>query len=63
MGEILSTGRVRAVGVSNFEPKHLRRIIEATGLTPAVNQIELHPYLRQDELRALHTELDIVTES
>ena len=63
MGEILSTGRVRAVGVSNFEPKHLRRIIEATGLTPAVNQIELHPYLRQDELRALHTELGIVTES
>ena len=63
MGEILSTGRVRAVGVSNFEPKHLRRIIEATGLTPAVNQIELHPYLRQDELRALHAELGIVTES
>ena len=63
MGEILSTGRVRAVGVSNFETKHLRRIIEATGLTPAVNQIELHPYLRQDELRALHAELGIVTES
>lgn len=63
MGEILSTGRVRAVGVSNHQPWHLRRIIEATGLTPAVNQIELHPYLRQDELRALHAELGVVTES
>ena len=63
MGEILSTGRVRAVGVSNHQPWHLRRIIEATGLTPAVNQIELHPYLRQDEPRALHAELGVVTES
>ncbi|WP_250708085.1 aldo/keto reductase [Actinomyces sp. 217892] len=63
MGEILSTGRVRAVGVSNHQPAHLRRIIEATCLTPAVNQVELHPYLRQDELRALHAELGVVTES
>lgn len=63
MIEILESGRVRAIGVSNHQPEHLRRIIEATGVTPAVNQIELHPRLIQSELRRLHDELGIVTES
>lgn len=60
---LLETGRVRAVGVSNFQPEHLRAIIDATGVVPAVNQIEVNPYLTQEPLRALHAELGIVTEA
>ena len=56
-------GLARAIGVSNFQPAHLRRIIDETGVTPAVNQIELHPYLQQPGLRREHAELGIVTES
>ena len=63
MSDILESGRVRAIGVSNFQADHLRTIIEATGVTPAVNQIELHPYLSQEPLRALHSSLGVVTES
>lgn len=63
MIEILGTGRVRAIGVSNFKAEHLRTIVGATGVVPAVNQVELHPYLGQRELRAVHDELGIVTES
>ncbi|WP_167146912.1 aldo/keto reductase [Actinomyces sp. ZJ308] len=63
MIEILHSGRVRAIGVSNFQPEHLHRIIEATGVVPAVNQIELHPWLVQSELRRVHAQLGIATES
>jgi 2,5-diketo-D-gluconate reductase A len=56
-------GIVRSVGVSNFTAEHLRTVIEATGVTPAVNQIELHPSFPQEELRAVHAELGIVTEA
>lgn len=56
-------GLIRSIGVSNFLPEHLRRIIDATGVTPAVNQIELHPYFPQTEQLAVHAELGIVTES
>jgi diketogulonate reductase-like aldo/keto reductase len=56
-------GRVRAVGVSNFQPAHLRRLVDAIGEVPAVNQVELHPWLQQHELRALHRELGIATEA
>jgi len=63
MVDILGGGRVRAVGVSNYQPDHLRAIIAATGVTPAVNQVEIHPYLTQKPLRALHRELGIVTEA
>jgi diketogulonate reductase-like aldo/keto reductase len=56
-------GLVRAIGVSNFQPAHLRRIIDETGVTPAANQIELHPYLQQPGLRREHADLGIVTES
>ncbi len=45
-------GLVRSVGVSNFTPLHLDRVVEATGVTPAVNQIELHPYFPQERMRA-----------
>jgi 2,5-diketo-D-gluconate reductase A len=56
-------GLARQIGVSNFQPAHLERIIEATGETPAVNQVELHPRLVQAELRAVHERLGIVTEA
>ncbi|MEU2508444.1 aldo/keto reductase [Streptomyces sp. NPDC007863] len=56
-------GRIRAAGVSNFQPEHLRRLLDDATLTPAVNQIELHPALRQSELRAFHREHGIATEA
>jgi 2,5-diketo-D-gluconate reductase A len=56
-------GRVRAVGVCNFHLPHLMRLEAETGELPAINQIELHPYLQQAELRAFHAERGIVTES
>ncbi len=54
---------MRSIGVSNFTGDHLRRIIDETGVTPAVNQIELHPYFPQVEMRAVNEELGIRTES
>jgi 2,5-diketo-D-gluconate reductase A len=56
-------GLVRSIGVSNFTEAHLTRIIEDTGVTPAVNQVELHPYFPQADLRAVHERLGIRTES
>lgn len=56
-------GLVRSIGVSNFEPEHLERIIEATGVTPAVNQVELHPRFSQAPLRKVHDTLGIRTQS
>lgn len=56
-------GRVRAIGVSNFQPDHLRTLLDATDVVPAVNQIELHPWLQQHRLRELHDQLGIRTEA
>jgi 2,5-diketo-D-gluconate reductase A len=56
-------GLARSIGVSNFQPDHLRRIVDETGVTPSVNQIELHPYLQQPGLRRDHAERGIVTEA
>jgi diketogulonate reductase-like aldo/keto reductase len=56
-------GLARAIGVSNFQPAHLRRVIDETGVTPALNQIELHPYLTQSTLRAVNAEHGIATEA
>jgi diketogulonate reductase-like aldo/keto reductase len=61
--ELGADGRARAIGVSNFHIPHLERIIEDTGVVPAVNQIELHPALQQAELRAFHEEHGILTEA
>ena len=55
--------RVRSIGVSNFEPEHLRLLVDATGIVPAVNQVELHPLLQQQELREVHAQLGIATEA
>lgn len=56
-------GRVRAIGVSNFQPAHLDRLLQTAEVVPAVNQIELHPWLQQEELRSKHRELGIMTEA
>jgi len=56
-------GRAKSVGVSNFTVSHLQQIIDATGVTPSVNQIELHPGFQQRELAAYHAEHGIITES
>ncbi|HEY6740379.1 MAG TPA: aldo/keto reductase [Actinopolymorphaceae bacterium] len=60
--KLYADGRVRAIGVSNFHPHHLQRLFDETEIVPAINQIELHPYLQQHELRKLHRERGIVTE-
>jgi 2,5-diketo-D-gluconate reductase A len=56
-------GRIRSIGVSNFNPDHLERIVGETGVTPAVNQIELHPNFQQRDKRDFHKERNIVIES
>ena len=61
--KLRADGRVRAIGVSNFQPTHLHRLFEESGTVPAVNQIELHPKLQQANLRAFHAEHDIKTEA
>lgn len=61
--EIQEAGKARSIGVSNHPVAQLREVIEATGVTPVIHQIELHPYFQQRELRALHAELGIVTEA
>ncbi|RBY76534.1 aldo/keto reductase [Blastococcus sp. TF02-09] len=63
MEEIYASGRCRAIGVSNFNAHHLRRLFAETEVRPAVNQIEVHPYLAQDDLRAFDAEHEIVTEA
>ncbi|ALE92204.1 oxidoreductase [Arthrobacter alpinus] len=60
---LYAQGRVRAIGVSNFEPEHLHQLLDACDVVPAVNQIELHPWLQQRQLRALHAELGIATQA
>lgn len=61
--DLREQGKVRSIGVSNFTEKMLTRLIDETGFTPAVNQVELHPYFPQDALRAFHDDHDIRTMS
>jgi diketogulonate reductase-like aldo/keto reductase len=61
--KLAAEGRVRAIGVSNFNAEYLRRLFAETGTVPAVNQVELHPHFPQTELRALHAEHGIATEA
>ncbi|WP_298825411.1 aldo/keto reductase [uncultured Planococcus sp.] len=56
-------GLVRSIGVSNFLPEHLERIIQETGVTPSINQVELHPFFNQEEQRRVHAEHSIQTQS
>jgi 2,5-diketo-D-gluconate reductase A len=61
--ELQAEGLVRSIGVSNFQSSHLERIIEATGVIPAINQVELHPHFQQIGLRREHEEHRILTEA
>lgn len=61
--EIYRSGRVKAIGVSNFQPHHLRRLMDGSVVVPAVNQIEVHPYLTQDAVRSFGAEHGIATEA
>jgi len=61
--KLLSDGKVRAIGVSNFVPEHLERLLADTSIVPAVNQIEVHPYFQQTALQRLHAEHGILTQA
>ncbi|OKK04339.1 oxidoreductase [Streptomyces sp. CB03234] len=61
--KIYADGRARAIGVSNFLPEHLERLLGETSVVPALNQIELHPQLQQAESRAFHARHGILTEA
>ena len=61
--EFYRDGRARSIGVSNFQPHHLRRLHNECEITPAVNQIEIHPYLTQDDIRAFCAEHQIAVEA
>ena len=61
--KIYADGRARAIGVSNFQPHHLRHLLEETSVVPAVNQVELHPFFQQADLRAADAQHGIVTEA
>jgi 2,5-diketo-D-gluconate reductase A len=61
--ELQQEGLVRTIGVSNFEAEHLERVIAETGVTPAINQVELHPYFQQVGLRREHERLGVLTEA
>jgi 2,5-diketo-D-gluconate reductase A len=61
--QLLAEGAVRAIGVSNFLPEHLQKVIDLGGTVPAINQIELHPVLQQQDVAAFNTAHGIVTEA
>jgi 2,5-diketo-D-gluconate reductase A len=61
--EFVKDGRARSIGVSNFQPAHLDRLAEETGTVPAVNQVEVHPYFTNEEVRAYGTDHDIAIEA
>jgi 2,5-diketo-D-gluconate reductase A len=61
--EIYASGRARSIGVSNFQPTHLRRVVQEADVVPAVNQIEVHPFLTQDDVRAVNAEHGVATEA
>ncbi len=63
LAQIKADGLARSIGVSNFTPAHLQRLLDETGIVPVVNQVELHPRMQQHELRAFHARHRIVTES
>lgn len=63
MIELQRAGRVRSIGVSNFTEQHVQRLLDETGVAPAINQVESHPWLPQHELRAFHREHGIVTQA
>lgn len=63
MIQLRDEGLAKSIGVCNFNIDHLQKLLDKTGVTPVVNQIELHPHFQQSELRAFHAEQDIITEA
>ncbi|WP_058301113.1 aldo/keto reductase [Gorillibacterium timonense] len=63
MIEARKRGYIRSIGVCNFLPEHIDRLVKETGVKPSLNQIELHPFFNQEEMRRYHAEQGIVTES
>ncbi|MBT3167183.1 aldo/keto reductase [Streptomyces sp. Vc74B-19] len=63
MIKLREEGLVRSIGVSNFTPAHIDRLEKETGVLPSVNQIELHPFFPQEELRAHHADKGVLTQS
>jgi diketogulonate reductase-like aldo/keto reductase len=61
--KLLADGKVRAIGVSNFMPGHLERLLSQISVVPAVNQIEVHPYFQQTALQRLHAEHGVLTQA
>ena len=61
--KLLADGKVRAIGVSNFMPEHIERLLAGTDIVPAVNQIEVHPYFQQAALQRLHQQHGILTQA
>ncbi len=61
--KLLADGKVRAIGVSNFMPSQMEKLLEATNIVPAVNQVELHPYFTQPDVQAINTKHGIVTQA
>ncbi|WP_432478298.1 aldo/keto reductase [Nocardioides sp. GXQ0305] len=63
LAELAKEGRATSVGVSNFQPDHLDRIVQETGVVPVVNQVEVHPYFRNETVRAANAGYEIATEA
>ncbi len=63
MIEFQRDGRARSIGVSNFQPHHLDRLADETDVVPSINQIEIHPYLTQEDLRRYDADHGIATEA
>lgn len=63
MASFVEDGRAASVGVSNFQPAHLQRIVDETGVVPVINQVEVHPYFTNEEVRAANAEHGIATEA
>jgi 2,5-diketo-D-gluconate reductase A len=61
--EFYRDGRARSIGLSNFQVAHVRRLVQESDVVPAVNQIEVHPYLGNEEVRAANADFGIVTEA
>jgi 2,5-diketo-D-gluconate reductase A len=61
--EAQEAGRTRSIGVSNFQPAHLDRIVEETGVVPVVNQVEVHPFFANEDVRAANQRHGVLTEA
>ena len=63
MASFVEDGRAASVGVSNFQPAHLQRLVDETGVVPVINQVEVHPYFTNDDVRAANAKHGVATEA